>query len=92
MLVIVLQRKTTPRHRQRIGKATAPGPLAAAPQLAGRPRSAPYVGYWPAGPIATMWTTAQWYEVRRNRSINITIPGVAAPFVLDFNMIVDLYN
>jgi hypothetical protein len=91
MLVIVLQRKTTPRHRQRISKviAAAPGALTAAPQLAGRPRSAPYVGYWPA---AATYAQAQWFAIYRNRRINITIPGVVTPFVVDFNMIVDLYS
>ena len=90
MLIVVLQRwSTTTKHDMRIGLATAAGALTAAPQLLGRPLSAPYVGYWPAG---ATFAQAQWYAVHRNHSISIPIPGVPAPFVLDLNAIVDAYD
>jgi hypothetical protein len=89
MLVVVLQRWPTAKHLLRIGLATAAGALTAAPLLPGRPLAAPYVGYWPAG---AAYTQAQWYAVYRNHSISIVIPGVPAPFVLDFNAIVDAYD
>ena len=88
MLIVVLQRQSTPKHRLRIGKAIAAGTLTAAPQLAGQPLSAPFVGYWPAG---ATFTQAQWYTVCRNQSISINIPNVTAPFALNLNTIVDLY-